>query len=483
MVDNTTNENSCKGIDPSSPYYLHPASNTNLVLSPVVLRGNNYGEWAWSIQNAFKANNKIAFLDGSISSPTDASSIAAWVQVNSMLTAWIQNTLDASIRSTVPLTDNVKDMWDDLKQRFSIGNGPRINELRRQISSCEQLGDSVVTYYGRLRKLWEELNGYLTPPCSCKCSYGSKEAITKEKEDERVHTSLIGLDSNQFGNVQSNMLMQDPLPSLNTVFSKAITEERNNAISRSHDKKGEVVGFAMQGNSRGHSAIDSRGLDRPRSTTTCTHCHKVGHEQDTCFELLGYPDWWYAENRAASRGRGRGRGTRGGKSSGGRSGRGPAVAHATHWNAPSSSTNSSIGAGEHTGLSISTEQWQQLMGMFTSLSNNNNNNYVAKLDGKSLSTRWIIDSGCSNHMSGNKHLFTSFTDVPPSSVGLPNGTQSIATKEGTVTLSDTLFLHDVLYVPELTCNLISVSQLLAHPLILLHLLISFVLSRTAIRGS
>ena len=65
MVDNKTNENSCKGIDPSSPYYLHPASNMNFALSPVVLRGNNYGEWARSIQNAFKANNKIAFLGGS----------------------------------------------------------------------------------------------------------------------------------------------------------------------------------------------------------------------------------------------------------------------------------------------------------------------------------------------------------------------------------------------------------------------------------
>ena len=39
--------------------------------------------------------------------------------------------------------------------------------------------------------------------------------------------------------------------------------------------------------------------------------------------------------------------------------------------------------------------------------------------------------------------------------------QSMATNEGTVTLIDTLLLQDVLYVHELTCNLIFISQLLA----------------------
>jgi hypothetical protein len=45
-------------------------------------------------------------------------------------------------------------------------------------------------------------------------------------------------------------------------------------------------------------------------------------------------------------------------------------------------------------------------------------------------------------------------------VGLPNGQQTAATKEGTVVLSDKLKLANVLYVPSLQCNLISVSQLI-----------------------
>ena len=63
-------------------------------------------------------------------------------------------------------------------------------------------------------------------------------------------------------------------------------------------------------------------------------------------------------------------------------------------------------------------------------------------------------------MSKGKALFNTFIDVPSSLVGLPNGTQNLATKEGIVLLSDPLTLYNVLFVLELTCNLICVTQLL-----------------------
>ena len=52
------------------------------------------------------------------------------------------------------------------------------------------------------------------------------------------------------------------------------------------------------------------------------------------------------------------------------------------------------------------------------------------------------------------------TLIPPCPVSLPNGAQAFATKEGRVCLSDKLILEHVLFVPELTCNLISVSKLI-----------------------
>ena len=45
-------------------------------------------------------------------------------------------------------------------------------------------------------------------------------------------------------------------------------------------------------------------------------------------------------------------------------------------------------------------------------------------------------------------------------VELPNGSVIMATKRGTVCLSQNLKLNHVLYVPGLNCNLISIAQLI-----------------------
>lgn len=42
--------------------------------------------------------------------------------------------------------ENVKDLWEDLLQRFSIGNGPRVNQLKSDVAACKQRGQYVVAY-------------------------------------------------------------------------------------------------------------------------------------------------------------------------------------------------------------------------------------------------------------------------------------------------------------------------------------------------
>ncbi|XP_021802548.1 uncharacterized protein LOC110769136 [Prunus avium] len=38
----------------------------------------------------------------------------------------------------------------------------------------------------------------------------------------------------------------------------------------------------------GHPKPGQKELD----TRQCTHCGKKKHTRETCFELVGYPDWW-----------------------------------------------------------------------------------------------------------------------------------------------------------------------------------------------
>lgn len=99
-------------------------------------------------------------------------------------------------------------------------------------------------------------------------------------------------------------------------------------------------------------------------------------------------------------------------------------------------------------------QWQKLIDLLGNPSIQNN-----RLNGESLTSNWIIDSGASHHVTGNLALLSNVSNINESLVCLPDGTQTTSTKQGDVYLSSKLVLRNVLYVPRLNCNLISVTNL------------------------
>ena len=69
----------------SSPYYLHPSDNPGALITSVLLRGDNYTEWATELSNSIQAKRKLGFLNGSILKPTTEPDLSRWLATNSML--------------------------------------------------------------------------------------------------------------------------------------------------------------------------------------------------------------------------------------------------------------------------------------------------------------------------------------------------------------------------------------------------------------
>ena len=72
---------------------------------------------------------------------------------------------------------------------------------------------------------------------------------------------------------------------------------------------------------------------------------------------------------------------------------------------------------------------------------------------------WIIDIRATDHMIHSVLVFSSITWVSNSFVYLPNGEKVLVTHIGTVHLTKTLILTDVLCVPSFIFNLMSISKL------------------------
>jgi len=61
-------------------------------------------------------------------------------------------------------------------------------------------------------------------------------------------------------------------------------------------------------------------------------------------------------------------------------------------------------------------------------------------------------------MVGNASLMDTIEKTAPVAIGLPNGTYTMACEKGSVVLGEEIKLDNVLYVPKLNCNLVSVSK-------------------------
>lgn len=432
-----------------SPYDITSSDNPGSLITQVQLKGDNYDEWARSLRTTLRARKKFGFVDGTIDKPNeDSVDLEDWWTNNSLLVSWIMNTIEPSLRSTMSHMEVAKDLWEDIKEQFSVVNGPRIQQLKAELVECKQRGRTIVTYYGKLKKLWEELANYdHIPSCKCglcKCNLSS--ALEKKREEEKIHQFLMGLDDTLYGTVRSNLRAQDPLPTLNKIYSTLVQEERLRTVTRMAEERGEVMAFAVQSD-----------FKRKEKGGTCSHCNRASHDSDNCFQVIGYPEWWGDRPRGPAKETGRGKPEQHNAASNNKRRGGPVKAHAAQATTPKEETNLELShAGPSISSGLTSDQWQVLV----SLLNNVKLGATEKLSGKFSFLPWIIDSGASHHMTGQLECLTNVHSILECFVGLPNGEETVATKEGTVVLNGRLTLTNVLCVPSLHCNLLSVSQLL-----------------------
>ncbi|MFA1255992.1 hypothetical protein, partial [Klebsiella pneumoniae] len=73
--------------------------------------------------------------------------------------------------------------------------------------------------------------------------------------------------------------------------------------------------------------------------------------------------------------------------------------------------------------------------------------------------KWIIDSGCSHHMTGDKSKFISFTQYDGNSVRFGNDAPGLIKGKGRIKIKEKISCDNAYYVEGLNYNLLSVSQL------------------------
>jgi hypothetical protein len=158
-------------IDHSSPLFLHNGDNPGTMLVPQPLIGENYNPWSRSMLIALSAKNNVCFVDGSLPKPLVFESyFNAWIRCNDLVLSWILNSVSKNIYNTVIYITSAKDMWQDLKDRYTQKNGMRVFQLQKSIFVVAQENPSVSNYFTRIKTFWKELNNYRPVSICCHCS-------------------------------------------------------------------------------------------------------------------------------------------------------------------------------------------------------------------------------------------------------------------------------------------------------------------------
>ncbi|XP_030934597.1 uncharacterized protein LOC115960041 [Quercus lobata] len=509
MAEATNTSSSSSVQDPalvediSNPLFLHHAESPGAMLVSEPLIGENYHAWVRSMRKALVAKNKFGFVNGSItlSSPLikTPAAVDAWIRCDNMVGSWLMKAVSPQIRVSITYRDTALEIWNDLRDTHSQGNGPRIFQLQKDIASMCQGDSSITNYFTQLKLFWDQLQNFRpTPTCSCgKCTCNLPQKIEDLRLQDSVMQFLMGLNES-YSQIKGQILLMEPLPTVNKAYSLLIQEERQRNVGIGNPVHIESTTLAVKGseansnpnfpnfpaffaNSGVFGGKNSKGRDRP----ICTHCGKLGHVMEKCFKLHGFPPGFkpkgknfrvnqvnvqdaYADDdhtsanfpftqeqcqqfltmlgtqmQAAH------------LNSGGKE------VQFNMGNKEAHMANSVIKPNPSASSSSSGIDAFTMAGTFNhTCSNLRHSVFSAQITHRTAfgGNVWVIDTGATDHIVYSVNLLTDFTAVN-CVVALPNGETALVTHIGSICISENLVLTNVLCVPSFSFNLLSVSQL------------------------
>ncbi|XP_030964928.1 cysteine-rich receptor-like protein kinase 6 [Quercus lobata] len=216
-----------------------------------------------------------------------------------MVASWILNSVSQEIATSIVYKDTALEIWNDLRERLSQGNGPRVFQLLKDISGVTQGQSSITSYFTQLNVLWDQLQIFRPfPMCSCGfCSCNLGQKLNDLQHQDLVMQFLMGLNDS-YAQVRAQILLMDPLPFINKVYSLLIQEERHCIMGNNsgpHVESSTLV-TELSSSSGNKNKMNSKGKEKHG----CNHCGMMGHVVEKCYKIHGYPPGFKPKSKNSS---------------------------------------------------------------------------------------------------------------------------------------------------------------------------------------
>ncbi|KZV35965.1 hypothetical protein F511_31191, partial [Dorcoceras hygrometricum] len=82
-----------------------------------------------------------------------------WKSENSMVTAWLINSMEPSTGRTFLFLPTAQEVWDAVRETYSdLENSSQIFDLKTRLWQSRQGEKTVTEYYNEMKGLWQELD-------------------------------------------------------------------------------------------------------------------------------------------------------------------------------------------------------------------------------------------------------------------------------------------------------------------------------------
>ncbi|CAN1240915.1 Retrovirus-related Pol polyprotein from transposon RE2 [Linum perenne] len=406
------------------------------------LDGRNYLQWSQSMQMHIAGRGKIGYITGNTTKPSESdSTYQTWFEHDNLVRCWLITSMNTNIGENYLLHQSAKDVWDDVKATYStVDNSAALHEVETRLYNFKQGDLSTVDYYNQLCRLWLQLDMYEIQPWE---TSKDSDLFKKFVEKKRTMQFLLGLNQT-LDDARSRIMSTKPFPPLKEAFAEIRREEYRRQLMIT-DSKTPEESLAMKAQEVKATALVAQN---GKSTSTeeipfCDHCKKQWHTKEKCWKLVGKPADWKPRSE--------------------RRGKAAYSASAT----PTTAANSEPAKFSKDQLDLLQQMFKQFSSSGSSKGSSNisgllatqGNPRTAYASNHMENQYWILDSGANAHMTSNASLLVNLKPQQQSRVRIADGSYAAVQGIGEAIISQNLVLKQVLYVPNLSCNLLSISQL------------------------
>ncbi|RVW21330.1 Retrovirus-related Pol polyprotein from transposon RE1 [Vitis vinifera] len=389
-------------------------------VAPPIFDGDNYQAWAVRMTVHLEALDLWEAIEEDYDvPPLPANPTMAQLKTHkekktrkSKAKAYLFSTVSSTIFTRIMNLELAKDIWDYLKKEYQGNERTKNMKVLNLIREFEMLKmketENIKDYSDKLLGIVNKVR-----------------LLGKDFSDERIVQKILVTLPEKYESKISSLEESKDLSSISLaeLVNALQAQEQRRMIRKEESMEGALQAKAensgggkdkKNNNKKKNNKTDNNNKNKDGTYPPCPHCKKTNHPQRKC--------WWRPDVKCRKCGQ---------------------IGHMERI----------CKSQQHEEAKASTEQHQEEQ-LFVATCFTTSN---------SSSDSWLIDSGCTNHMTNDQELFKELDKTIISKVKIGNGEFISVKGKGTVaieSLTGLKYITDVLYVPDIDQNLLSVGQLI-----------------------